>query len=221
MTAMPEASSAELRATVLEALQRTVAGVDAGYAALLRHQLRDTEVDDRLYGPAVFCLGLGRLITGEDFGTLPEATALGLLEEMGRVFIDLETPLDDATLTATWGMPRTLNSADGFYALAQQALIDDEALSPQVRLNALGVFSEATRAFSEDLPGVNGQDGLAQAARKLYPAAVLLVSLCCDLDDVTAKRLAAVALELAAGPGATLDGALQKAASLNLRPPQT
>lgn len=216
MTAMPEASAAELRATVLEALQRNVDSLDAGFAALLRHQLRDTEVDARLYGPAVLCLGLGRLITGEDVKALPAATALGLLEEMGRVFIDLQTPLDDATLTAAWGMPRTLNSADGFYALAQQALIDDEALVPAVRLAALDLFSRAARVFSEALPAASGADGLARAALTLYPAAVSLVAICCALDEATTQRLAAIALELASGD-ATLEGSLRKAASLNLR----
>jgi hypothetical protein len=218
MTAVPGASTAELRAALLQALERAVDGLEGGYAALLRDQLRNTEVDATLYGPAVFCLGLGQLITGSEAKTLPPATALGLLEDMARVFVDLEArPASD--LSAGWGMPRALNAGDGFYAAAQRVLLNDTGLPAEQRLRVSSSFSVAVRLFSESLHACApaGHDGVVKASRALYPVATTLAVICCDADDATAKRLAAIAEELASQPGATLDGALQKAAALNLR----
>ena len=48
---------------------------------------------------------------------LPCALTLGLLEEMGRVFLSLEHGVG---INADWGMPRTLNAADGLYTLAER-----------------------------------------------------------------------------------------------------
>ncbi len=218
MTAMPGVSTSELRASVVQALARAVDGVDAGYAALMRDQLRNTEVDTSLYGPAVFCLGLDQLITGSEEKTMPAATALGLLEEMARVFIDLEA-VPPSDLVATWGMPRALNSGDGFYAAAQRVLLDDLGLSPSQRLRLVGLFSATARRFSESLHAwaPSGREGVAKAARALYPAAASFAAVCCAVDDATAERLGAIAEELASQAGATLEGALQKAAALNLR----
>ena len=217
MTAAPDASTAELRAVVVLALQRAVDSLEGGYAALLRDQLRNTEVDASLYGPSVFCLGLGRLITGTEDLALPAATALGLLEEMARVFVDLEAAGSD--LVSSWGMPRSLNAGDAFYAAAQRVLLDDQGLAPPRRLRALGVLSAASRTFAEALHawGPGGRDGVARASRALYPAAAALAALCCDLDADLTARLAAIAEDLASQPAATLEGALQKAAALNLR----
>jgi hypothetical protein len=216
MTAMPGASTAELRAAVVLALERAVDGLSDGFAAIMRQQLRETEVDATLYGPAVFCLGIGRLITGSEDKALPAATALGLLEEMARVFCDIEAS-SPARLVASWSMPRTLNAGDGFYAAAQRVLVDDQGLPDVQRLRALAVFSGAARRFSEALQVcAGGREGVERAARSLYAPAAALAAVCCDADEATAKRLNALAEELASQPGATLDGGLQKAAALNL-----
>jgi hypothetical protein len=218
MTATPGLSTAELRAAVVQALERAVDMLEGGYAALLRDQLRSTEVDTTLYGPAVFCLGLGHLITGSEEKTLPPAIALGLLEEMARVFVDLEGAAA-GSLVETWGMPRALNAGDGFFAAAQRVLLDDQGLAPALRLQVTGEFTAAARLFSEALDawGPGGRDGVVKASRALYPAAARLAALCCAAGDATAARLNAIAEELTSQPSATLEGALQKAAALNLR----
>jgi hypothetical protein len=217
MTATPGASTSELRAAVVLALERAVDGLSDGFAAIMRQQLRETEVDATLYGPAVFCLGLGRLITGSEDKALPAATALGLLEEMARVFCDIDASAP-ASLVASWSMPRTLNAGDGFYAAAQRVLLDDVGLTAAQRLRALAAFSGAARRFSEALQPCTGggHECVERAARCLYPAAAELASVCCGADDATARRLNALAEELASQPGATLEGGLRKAAALNL-----
>jgi hypothetical protein len=216
MTATPGALTSELRAEVVLALERTVDGLSDGFAAIMRQQLRETEVDATLYGPAVFCLGLGRLITGSEDKALPAATALGLLEEMARVFCDIETS-PPTSLVASWGMPRTLNAGDGFYAAAQRVLLEDKGLPAGQRLRALAVFSVAARRFGEALQACAGagREGVDRAALSLYAPAAALAAVCCGTDDATAKRLGALAEELAS-QGATIDGGLQKAAALNL-----
>jgi hypothetical protein len=216
MTATPGALTSELRAEVVLALERTVDGLSDGFAAIMRQQLRETEVDATLYGPAVFCLGLGRLITGSEDKALPAATALGLLEEMARVFCDIEAS-PPSGLVASWGMPRTLNAGDGFYAAAQRVLLEDKGLPAAQRLRALAVFSVAARRFGEALQACAGagREGVERAARSLYAPAAALAAVCCGADDATAKRLDALAEELAS-QGATIDGGLQKAAKLNL-----
>jgi hypothetical protein len=218
MTARPGVSTAELRATLLLALERAVDALPGGYAALLRDQLRKADVAKDAYGAALFCLGLGLLITGSEEKTLPPATALALLEETGRVFIDLDSE-PPGPLVAAWGMPRALNSGDGFYAVAQRALIEDQGLPSEQRLGALRIFSDAARRFAESLHAwaPAGAGGATKASRVLYPAAAAFASLCCGVKDDTAIRLEAIAEELVSQPAATLDGALQKAAALNLR----
>jgi hypothetical protein len=158
MTA-PDVSLDELRRSVVDGLQRTVDRLAGGYAAPLRTQLR---AEDDVYDPAVLCLGFGR-ICGEETKTLPCALTLGLLEEMGRVFLGLE---DGSAVLEGWGMPRTLNAADGLYTLGRQTLISHEVLDTEA---------------------------LRKAARSLYPAAASFAALCCGLGDAAKEDLVAAA----------------------------
>jgi hypothetical protein len=214
----PGLSAGELRVTVVHALERAVDLLEGGHASLLRTQLRRTETDATAYGPASFCLGLGHLISGSEDTTLPVATAMGLLEEMARVFVDLEADPPEP-LAASWGMPRALNSGDAFYAAAQRVILDHEGFTAEQRLEMLGVLTAAARAFSESLHAwaPNGREGVGKAVRSLYPAAASMAALASEAGEETAARLAAIAADLASQPEATLDGALRKAAALNLR----
>jgi hypothetical protein len=219
MTARPEVIAAELRALVVEALRQSVDARDEGFAALMRNQLRHAEADAARFGPAVFCLALGRMIAGDETRTQPAAVALGLLEEMGHAFAGIESSAGGDTAVGLWGMPRALNAGDAFYALGHHLLLHDEALSETARLAAASVYTRAARAYSEALHAHSpeGAAGAARAARVLYPAAVALATLCCGLDDVSGRRLHAIAQDLITTPRSTLDGALHKAAALNLQ----
>ncbi len=205
MTARPDLSVDELREAVVDGLQRAVDGLAGGYAAPLRRQLR-TEGD--VYHAAVLCLGLGR-IGGEETKTLPCAMTLGLLEEMGRVFLGLE----NGDSSDGWGMPRTLNAADGLYTLGRHILLTHEGLEPEVRLEALAVYTAAARSFSEALHAYapEGDVALQKATRSLIPAAVQLAALCCGLDDEARSQFEAVA------ESETVEAAFAKASALPLR----
>jgi hypothetical protein len=187
MTARPDIPTDELRRSIVDRLQSAVDGLEGGYASPLRRQLR-AEGDS--YEPAVLCLGLGR-IGGQETRTLPCALTLGLLEEMGRVFLGLE---DGSTVYGAWGMPRTLNAADGLYALGRRILLSDEALDTETRLEALRIYTAAARTFAEALNAAapDGAGALQKAARSLYPAAASFAALCCQLDDAKREELVAL-----------------------------
>ncbi len=188
MTAPPEIEIEDLRRVVVEGLQRAVDGLVGGYAAPLRRQLR---AEDDAYEAAVLCLGFGRIFGGET-KTLPCALTLGLLEEMGRIFLGLE---GGPSVVDAWGMPRTLNAADGLHALGRQILLSDEALDPESRLSALADYATAARGFAEALHAwaPEGEGALRKAGRSLYSASAAFASLCCDLGDEDRTALEAMA----------------------------
>jgi hypothetical protein len=191
MTAAPD----QLRERIVGALQHAIDGLDEGYAAPLRSQLR---VENDSYDAAALCLGLGS-IAGAEAKTTPCALTLGLLEEMGRVFMGLE---DGSSISGVWGMPRTLNAADGLYALAQHLLQTAEALDEAEKLAALSIFHDAARTFSEALQAwsAGGAAGLQKAARSLYPAAASFASLCGGFEDSVRVGMLALAQEAADAP---------------------
>jgi hypothetical protein len=212
MTASPDLSLNDLRESIVDGLQRAVDGLEGGYAAPLRRQLR---AEGDVYDVAVLCLGLGS-IGGEETKTLPCALTLGLLEEMGRVFLGLE---DGSSVTAAWGMPRTLNAADGLYALAQQILHSHEALDTDAKLQALGIFHGAARDFSEALqawsPG--GSGALQKSTHSLYSAAAAFAALCCGIEGSSQEALLALARDAADSSSGSLQASLVKASALLLR----
>jgi hypothetical protein len=207
MTA-PELELDELRGSIIDGLGRAVDALGSGYAAPLRRQLR---AEGDVYDPAVLCLGLGR-IGGNEERTLPCALTLGLLEEMGRVFLGLE---DGSSVIGAWGMPRTLNAGDGLYALGRQILMTDEALDTESRLAALTIFTDAARGLSEALNAhaPSGAGALQKATQSLFPAAVAFAALSCDLDDDARAEF-----EAAAATG-EVETALVKASAILLHKP--
>jgi hypothetical protein len=212
MTASPDLSLDHLRESIVEGLQRAVDGLEGGYAAPLRRQLR---AEGDAYDAAVLCLGLGSLC-GEETRTLPCALALGLLEEMGRVFRGLE---DGESIIGDWGMPRTLNAADGLYTLAQHLLQSHDGLDTESKLRALAILSDAARNFSEALqawsPGSGG--ALRQATRSLYPAAADFATLCCDIKGSARDELVTLTRDAADASSDSLESTLVKASALLLR----
>jgi hypothetical protein len=212
MTAHPDVSIDELRRSIVDGLQRAADGLDSGYAAPLRRQLR---AEGDVYNPAVLCLGLGR-IGGEETKTLPCALTLGILEEMGRVLLGLE---DGSTVIGGWGMPRTLNAADGLYAMGRHLLLTDEALDTATRLAALSIYTDAARAFSEALHAwaPEGGGALRKAARSLYPAAASLAALCCGIEGDSKDALATLAVAAAHAAPGNVDAAFVKASEVLLR----
>jgi hypothetical protein len=116
-------------------------------------------------------------------------------------------------------MPRTLNAADGLYAMGRHLLLTDEALDTATRLAALSIYTDAARAFSEALHAwaPEGAGALRKAAQSLYPAAASLAALCCGIEGESKDALAALAVAAADAAPGNVDAAFVKASEVLLR----
>jgi hypothetical protein len=210
----PPSQLVELQSRLSAALQDASASADGESGFLVRQHLSaQDDANAAVMMPAVFCLGLGHALGGTEEATLAPAVSLALLGQMARVFCDLDT---GTGISVAWGMPRALNAGDAFYVMALERLLQGCAgLSPENGVEALRTLDDATREFSEALQASTalGPDGLAQAARSLYPFAGRLAGLMLGLDDAESEEV----LRLGAGLGSqevSLEEALRRAAAL-------
>jgi hypothetical protein len=186
----PTSQLLELQSRLSAALQDASASAKGESGVLVRQQLsaKDEPGADAMM-PALFCLGLGRALGSSEEATLAPAVSLALLVQMARVFCDLDT---GTGISAAWGMPRALNAGDAFYVMAQERLLQGCAgLSPEIGVVALRTLDGASREFSEALQASTaaGADGLAQAARSLYPFAGRLAGLMLGLESATSEEI--------------------------------
>ena len=165
------------RRALKESMQRAVDRLDAGHAALVRQQLNLEQPVENLL-PALVCLRTADSLSGDADLAIAPATSLALLVEMASVFMNLDAPDDVAQLSASWGLPRSLNAADALFAMAQEVLLSSDEISVERRLQAVEILDEASRAFVTAIheAGANTQEGLAAWGRALYPAAVRLAA---------------------------------------------
>jgi len=183
---------ASYRALLREGVKQALVEQKGSHAALLHAQLAEDEGS-----PApLLCLLTADALGARPENALPAATALLLLTEMGRVFRDIAA--DGAGLAKPWGMPRALNAGDGFFVLAQSALLDaDAGLDEEQRLRALSILDEAARAISEE----QCQAAPSEVAghRALFEAGASLGAVFAGADAATASRFAAFGRALGEG----------------------
>jgi geranylgeranyl diphosphate synthase type I len=153
---------ASYRQPLLADLRRTLEASDLSHAALLREQFAAMstagtggDTGPELL-PSFLCLSTAEALTGRADEALPPATALALLATMGRVFAELASSGAGRTgagshLEAAWGLPRTLNAGDAFYAAAQSTLLGAPGGTPERNLKALEMLDSASRAYSDEL----------------------------------------------------------------------
>src|SRR5688500_8173346 len=109
MTADPFAA---YRAALEAALTRAIDSLAASHAVLLSHQVETGASRE----PGLLCL-LAADALGASGGIVePAAVALSLLDAMATTFEGLD---EEGAALSRYGMPRSLNAGDGFYALAQ------------------------------------------------------------------------------------------------------
>jgi geranylgeranyl pyrophosphate synthase len=150
---------APLRAPLHAAINDTIAGLEFSHSQLLGQQISMlmTHDGEQAFIPALLCA-----YTAETMGTpaelaLTAATALALLEASAFVVDDLViagsgADEDGRGLIGTWGVPRTLNAADAFFALAHEALVQlqDKGLEARFVLAVADELNEACRAWAEE-----------------------------------------------------------------------
>jgi hypothetical protein len=165
------------RRALKESMQRAVDQLDAGHTALLQQQLNLQQSEENLL-PALVCLRVADRLVGDADLAIAPATSLALLVEMASVFVNLDAPEDAGQLSASWGLPRSLNASDALFAMAQDVLLSSDEISVERRLQAVKILDEASRAFVTAIheTAANNQEGLAACGRALHPAAVRLAA---------------------------------------------
>jgi len=188
---------ASYRGPLQARLQEALADDATAHAVLLRQHSAALPESSRL--PALLCLLTADALAGRAEQALPAAASLVLLAEMSRVFAAIGGEGHaGGGLAATWGMPRALNAGDGFFVLAQSALLDaDAGLDEEQRLRALSILDEAARAISEE----QCQAAPSEVAghRALFEAGASLGAVFAGADAATASRFAAFGRALGEG----------------------
>jgi hypothetical protein len=196
-----------------EALRRSVAAAGFSHSELLREQIEAAAGQDQ--PAALLCLRLAEAVGGKADAALPAATSLALLSLMGRVLVGLEAQGGGASLSTAWGMPRSLNAGDAFYALAQDVLLRNEGGMPaERRLLEVDTLDEASRAYAEALQAAPEGMQLEAGEQALRSAAAALAGIVCGTDGDTMTRLRGIALNAGSQSGGDLEAALAELAKL-------
>ncbi len=148
---------ASLRPGLKAALQASVDGVRYSYVEPMREQIAAVEDDETVLLPGLLCLAVAEAYGAKAEVALPAAIMLGLLGAMTHIYDDIAAEGLDG-LERAWGMPRTLNTLDAFYALAQTQFLDGLAtLSEDARREAAALLDEVCHHLSLDLHEGDGR----------------------------------------------------------------
>jgi hypothetical protein len=181
---------AEYRPLLLEEMQRIVDEVSLHHGALMRQKLEPAGEQDVSLLPGLLCLATAETISGRADAAFPAAIALSLLATMAEVFGAVAGGADDDGLIHAWGLPRTLNAGDAFFALAQETLAGAAGLDETRRLQAVALLDEACLQVSETLYG-EARGARAEPGRGMVGAALALGALAAGSADSIVRSLAA------------------------------
>src|SRR6185503_12201169 len=136
---------ASYRPVLDEALRRALDSLATSHVVLLSHQVDTGASRDA----GLLCLLAADALGAPSGAAEPAAVALSLLDAMSATFEGLD---EESAALARYGTPRSLNAGDGFYALAQSALLHaQDAGEPEQRLAAIDLLDATCRAHSEDM----------------------------------------------------------------------
>ena len=192
-------------------LRRTLEGLSAQHAALLRQQLTKVEKErqqssNQTFLPALLCLLTADAVAAEQEAALPGATSIALLALMTSVFDDIAgegSPPGDAPLLEAWGMPRTLNAGDAFFVTAQNALagLQESRHDEGRRVEACRIIDAACRGLAEELYQAHlapPASPLPRPSRSLVDAALRLGGLIAGAGPSLEQALAEFAGDVSA-----------------------
>jgi hypothetical protein len=150
------------------ALKASADGVGYTYVAPIREQISALEDDGAILLPGELCLAVAEAYGANAASAMPAAIALSLLGAMGRIYDDIAAE-GAGPLERVWGLPRTLNTLDAFFALAQSRFLDAvTALPERFRREAVKLLDEACHHLSIDLhEGAGRKETLLSAAATL------------------------------------------------------
>jgi hypothetical protein len=198
---------ASYRPVLEAALTRALDSLSTSHVVLLNQQI--VASNDTPRDAALLCLLTADALGARPEAATPAAVALALLDAMGSVFTELDAA--DVPL-ARYGMPRSLNAGDGFFALAQSALLHAvDGPEPEQRLAAVDLLDATCRAYADELHA-RLQADYTPPAPALTPAALALGALSAGASQEGVGALAngdVGAASLPADARAKIDAALQ------------
>lgn len=199
---------AEYRQALEAALTRTLDSLSTSHVVLLSHQLGSGNSRD----VGLLCLLAAGALDATPGAAEPAAVALTLLDAMGATFAELD---QDGAPLSRYGMPRSLNAGDGFYALAQSALLHGtDRPDVEQHLAALELLDTTCRAYAEELHARLQAEYMPKAPA-LTPLALAFAAHAAGASQRTIDALAAGDLDgasLAPEARAKIDAALQSQA---------
>lgn len=150
---------ADLRGHLHASINDTIAGLEFSHSQLLGQRVSPLSglEADQAFLPALLCALTAEALGAPSEAGLAAATALALVEGSAYVVDDLviagsgsdEPP---RSLIGSWGVPRTLNAADGFFALAHDGLmgLHDQGFDAAGVLGLADELNEGCRAWAEE-----------------------------------------------------------------------
>jgi hypothetical protein len=118
------------RTAVLTELRRQLDALPFAYAGMLKQELAalsEEEDDAAFLLPASLCLLTAESLGAEPEEALPLAASLAMLQLMAGVFAGIAASTGGGELQRSWGLPRTVNAGDAFFALANRALLQNDS----------------------------------------------------------------------------------------------
>lgn len=192
---------AEIRDHLHAAVNDAIAGLDYSHSQLLGQQVSAQSHEPDSFLPALLCALSAEAFGAEREAAMAAGTAFALAEASAYVIDDLvaaESGADTAPrgLIGAWGVPRTLNAADGFFALAHESLHslhDLDGFTTETVLGLSSRFQDALRAWSEESEArLNGGGSLmSHPSVTLVVAAVEIGARTGGVAPDAARRLAA------------------------------
>lgn len=149
----------ELRNPLHAAINDAIAGLEFSHSQLLGQRVSalHSHHGHEPFVPALLCAFTAETMGAEPKAALTVATALGLIEASAYVVDDLVAAgsggdTEPHGLIAQWGVPRTLNAADAFFALANEALVrlQDLGFEASRVLRIADELNEGSRAWAEE-----------------------------------------------------------------------
>jgi len=203
----------ELRDHLHAAVNDAIAGLDYSHSQLLGQQVSalSSADSDSDFLPGLLCAFTAEALGAGREEAMAAGTAFALVEAAAYVVDDLVAAgsggdVSPRALIGAWGVPRTLNAADGFYALAHECLLSlhDLGIDAGAVLALAADFDAACRAWAEESEAtLRTNSGLTRhPSPPLLRAAAFFGARLGGIDTHLADRVAAAL----GGPATDVEG---------------
>ncbi len=188
------------RQPLLDTVRATINGLPYSQTELLHQQVGRIETQaaaSSRWLPALVCLSTADALGVNQRQAMAGACAIALLEATGSLINELVLSKGDPepeadSLIAHWGKPRTLNAADGFFALAHAALLElpTAGLSAEETLAATKLIDKGCAAwFEEAMQNLSNTNGETHSSLELLKLGIELGTALAGLSSADAAEI--------------------------------